>query len=476
MSAVGFLILLLVSIVLLMILIIKVKLHPTFSLLITALVVGLVMGIWDEGFSFTEVLAMINNGFGGTLTSMGIPIILGAVLAMGVQDTGATKSIANFFIRLFKGKNLELAPALTAYVVSIPVFGDITSILTSNTANVLAKRKHISMAKMTTFTSLGLNMTHAMVPPTPGILAVSLMLGADLGMVISWGIAVTFVTFVIVWLLLRKVTEKEWIDPLPEIAGNIEEVKSDKVEDIVIKEEGLPGTLASFMTILIPVILIAGSSFVKMAVAEGSVAYNVANVLGDKVVALGLGVIYTMILGFCNQATVRKSNKSVTGEDPKSFKEIVFDSWVARGLNVALSALLITAMGGAFAQVIKSAPAINGLASLVESIGLPGLMVPFLVGAITVTAVGSKTTAGMTAAGIVLPMMEPLGLSPVACVLAIGAGTMIVSHVNDSGWWVLCRFFNLDVKQGLKYVTVPCAIAGVISFALIALFAVTGIM
>ena len=297
MSAIGFLVLLILAIALLMALIMKVKLHPTFSLFITALIMGVVMGFFEpEGFSIGEVLALINNGFGSTLGSMGIPIMLGAILAMGVQDTGAAKSIANFFIRLFRGKNLELAPALTAYIVSIPVFGDITTILTSNIANVLSKRKHISMGKMAAFTQTGLNLTHAMVPPTPGILAVTILLGADLGLVIGWGVVISIIGFMLTWLVLRKWTDKEWVEPLPEVAGEIQETKSDDVKDILITGDDLPGTFPAFLTILIPVVLIAGSSFLKMAVAEGTTAYTLANIFGDKVVALGLGVIYTMFL------------------------------------------------------------------------------------------------------------------------------------------------------------------------------------
>lgn len=477
MSSIAFLILMIVSIALLMLLIMKIKLHPVLSLFCAALFMGIVMGFWEEGFSIGEVLALINNGFGSTLGSMGIPIMLGAILAMGVQDTGATKAMANFFIRLFRGKNLELAPALTAYVVSIPVFGDITTILTSNTANVLSKRKHISMAKMAAFTQTGLNLTHAMVPPTPGILAVSIMLGADLGLVIGWGVAISVVAFILTWLILRKWTDKEWIEPIPEIAGEIEEVKSDNVEDILIKDEHMPKTLPSFLTILIPVVLIAGSSFLKMAVPEGSTAYNIANILGDKVVALGLGVIYTMIFALANKAAVRKSNKDAGGTDSKSFREIILNSWVARGLAVALSALLITGMGGAFATVIKSAPAINGLAAMIADSGVPGLLIPFLVGAIMFTAVGSMTTGGQTAAGIMAGgMMVQLGLSPVATVLAIGAGTMIFNHVNNSGFWVISRFFNLDLKQGLKYITIPDFVAGVLCFILIFILFTVGLI
>lgn len=476
MSATGFLILLIVTIVLLMVLIMKVKLHPTFALFASALFMGLVLGRFEpEGFSFTEVLSLITSGFGGTLGSMGIPIMLGAILAMGVQDTGAAKAIANFFIKLFRGKNLELAPALTAYIVSIPVFGDITTILTSNIANVLSKRKHISMGKMAAFTQTGLNLTHAMVPPTPGILAVSILLGADLGLVIGWGVVISLIAFLLTWLVLRKWTDKEFVEPVPEVVAKIEETSSNDVKDILITGDDIPGTFASFLTILIPVVLIAGSSFINMAVAEDAPIRTYTAIFGDKIVALGLGVIYTMLLAAFHKASVRRSNKDVTGKDPENFREVVLDNWIARGLEVALPALLITGMGGALATVIKAAPAINDLAGLIEQSGVPGLLIPFLIGAIMFTAVGSMTTGGMTAAGVVGPMMATLGLTPVATVLAIGAGTMIFNHVNNSGFWVISRFFNLDLKQGFKYITLPDAVAGVVCFVLICAAAAVGL-
>ena len=476
MSATGFLILLIITIALLMVLIMKVKLHPTFALFASALFMGLVLGRFEpEGFSFTEVLSLITSGFGSTLGSMGIPIMLGAILAMGVQDTGAAKAIANFFIKLFRGKNLELAPALTAYIVSIPVFGDITTILTSNIANVLSKRKHISMGKMAAFTQTGLNLTHAMVPPTPGILAVSILLGADLGLVIGWGVVISLIAFLLTWLVLRKWTDKEFVEPVPEVVAEIEETSSNDVKDILITGDDIPGTFASFLTILIPVVLIAGSSFINMAVAEDAPIRTYTAIFGDKIVALGLGVIYTMLLAAFHKASVRRSNKDVTGKDPENFREVVLDSWIARGLEVALPALLITGMGGALATVIKAAPAINDLAGLIEQSGVPGLLIPFLIGAIMFTAVGSMTTGGMTAAGVVGPMMAALGLTPVATVLAIGAGTMIFNHVNNSGFWVISRFFNLDLKQGFKYITLPDAVAGVCCFVLICAAAAVGL-
>lgn len=471
MSAGLFLVLLLISIAALMFLITKCNLHPVFSLFTVAFILSLAMG-----FSVPETLATISGGFGSTLTSMGIPIMLGAVLAMGVQDTGAAKSIANFFIRLFRGKNLELAPALTGYIVSIPVFGDITTILTSNIANVLSKRKKISMGKMAAFTQMGLNLTHAIVPPTPGILAVAIMLGADLGIVIAYGILVSIIAFFLTWLILRKWTDKEYIEPIPSVVAEIEEARSDDVQSVLIRDEDLPATLPAFLTIFIPVALISLSSFINMAVADDSPVRAVTAILGDKVVALGLGVIYTMILGLFHKKSVTKSNGDATGKPEQNMRKVLLNSWFERGLTVALPALLITGMGGAFASVIRTAPAIDKLSELIVGLGIPGLLVPFLIGVIIMTAVGSMTTAGLTAAGVVLPMMASLGITPVATALAIGSGTLMLNHVNNSGFWVVSKFFNLDLKQGLKYITLPCVISGVICFALVCVLATAGMI
>ena len=334
MSAIGFLVLLVIAIIALMLLMTKAKLNPVMSLFVVALGFGVTLGIFGtEGYSFMETLTLITTGFGNTLGSLGMPIILGAVLAMGVQDTGAAKSIANFFIRLFRGKNLELAPSLTAYVVSIPVFGDITTILCSNIANVLGKRKHISMSTMASFTQTGLNLTHAMVPPTPGILAVSVALSADLGMVISWGIVITVITFFLTWLILKRWTAKEWIPAVPAVTAEIKETSSDEVSDLIIKDKDLPNTFASFLTILIPVILIAGGSFVGMLIPESTpddaMVRTLVAIASDKVVALSMGVIYTMFLALAHKASVRKSNLDATGKDPQSFREVVLNSWPA---------------------------------------------------------------------------------------------------------------------------------------------------
>ena len=199
------------------------------------------------GYGVTGSVDYISNGFGGTLGSVGITIILGAIISMAIEDTGAAKVIANFFIKLFRGKRMELAPALTAFIMSIPVFGDITMVLTAPIASMLSKRKHISMSTMASFTGLGLFLTHGLVPPTPGILAIALMFEQRSGYDHRLGIVViSFVGFFGTYFLLRKWTEKEWIEPNPEFVRGMEETDSDSVDDILIKDPGLPNTGAGF--------------------------------------------------------------------------------------------------------------------------------------------------------------------------------------------------------------------------------------
>ena len=471
MSSGLFLVILALAVVSLMLLIIKLDVHPVIALLVTGFVFGLVIGLTPN-----ETIATISTGFGDTLKGVGITIMLGAILAMGIQDTGAAKSIANFFIKLFRGKNLELAPSLTAFIVSIPVFGDITMVLTSNIASVLSKRKNISMSTMASFTSLGLNLTHAVVPPTPGILAVVLLLNADLGLVIFWGTLISFGTFIVTWLLLKKWTEKEMIEANPDVVKNIELSKSNDINELLIKDADLPGSFSSFMTIFIPVVLISLASFTNIYLAEGNVIRTVFSVLGDKVIALALAVMYTMFLGYKHKTSVLKSNNESSKKNSESIRNVMVNSWVARGLEVALSALLITGMGGAFSTIIRQAPAIGELSNVITALPIPGILIPFAISVIMMTAVGSMTTAGMTSAAIVVPMMSGLGITPLAAALAIGMGTMAINHVNNSGFWVMTQFFNLNTKQGLKYVTIPCAVAAVIGIVAIAVLTGVGIL
>ena len=472
-NPVPFLLVIVCAIALLMLLIIKLKVHPTMALFTVALITGVVLG-----YGITGTADTISSKFGSTLGGVGVTIILGAIISMGIDDTGAAKSIANFFIKLFKGKNMELAPALTAFIMSIPVFGDITMVLTAPIASMLSKRKHISMSTMASFTGLGLFLTHGLVPPTPGILAVAILFEADLGLTIVFGILVSLVAFFGTYLVLKKWTEKEWIEPNPDmVKGLSDEDVGDSVDDILIKDPDLPGTFASFLPLLLPVLLISLSSFASMYANPDGAVYKIFTTIGHKIIALFIGVLYSLWLGYKQRkAVLRAYQTNFPDEANAPLTEIMVNKWVARGLIVCLAPLLITAMGGAFGGILSSAPALAPLSEMIGNSPIPGILIPWAVAAIMMTAVGSMTTAGMTAAGIVLPMIGALGISPLAAVLSIGAGTMMVNHVNNSGFWVMGQFFHLDTKQSLKYVTVPCIVASFISIIFIMILNVIGVL
>ena len=470
----GFLAVIAVSIILLLVLMIKVDLHPILSLFVVAFFAGLVLNMGIAG-----TLEQINAGFGSTLQDIALAIILGSTIAMAIQDTGAAKSISNFFIKLLRGRNLELAPALTAFLISIPIFSDISMILTAPIANVIAKRKKMSMSTVTAYTQLGLNLTHAMVPPTPGILAVTLLLGANLGMMILWSTVVAFAAFMITWLFTKRWTEKEYIPPRADMSEGIEVAKSDSIGELIVHEEGLPNAFVALLPILIPVALMSIGSIIQLNTAEGSAIYQFAGVISDKVIALSLGAIANMIIGYIYKKNILKANREIHHDEDCSIRHIILNKWVARGVAASLLPLLITGMGGAFSSIIKAAPQIQLLKDALGGVMANGtvmaVLIPWLIGVIMMTAVGSMTTAGMTSAAI-MAAMGPTAVSPLVTCIAIGAGTMMVDHVNDSGFWTTCQFFNLNIKQGVKYITVINAVSSVAALAVLILIAMTGII
>ena len=393
MSAGVFILILVVAIAALVLMIVKAKMHPVLALFIAALGTGIALG-----YGVTGSVDYISNGFGGTLGSVGITIILGAIISMAIEDTGAAKVIANFFIKLFRGKRMELAPSLTA-----------------------------------------------------------------------------FVGFFGTYFLLRKWTEKEWIEPNPEFVRGMEETDSDSVDDILIKDPGLPHTGEGFLPLLLPVLLISVSSFAQMYAAEGSAIYTICTTIGNKVIALSIGLLYSFYLGYKQRKMVLGVYADTYNEPKAKLGEVMLNKWVARGLVVCLSPLLITAMGGAFGNVLKNSPALEPLSKLIADSPIPAILVPWAIAAIMMTSVGSMTTAGMTAAAIVLPMMPDLGLSSLAAVLAIGSGTLMGNHYNNSGFWVMGQFFHLNTKQSVKYVTVPCAVASVICLIAVVILNAVGV-
>ncbi len=466
-----FLLVTLIAVALLIFTITKLKMHPVLSIFIAAMVAGV-----GYGYGVSDTISSVASGFGSTLGSAGLTIIFGAIIAMGVRDTGAVKSMVNTCVKAFHGKHLELATGLAGFLISIPVFGDITGVLLTPIISILGKRSKTSMSTMSGFSSLGTNLTHSIVPPTPGALAMVLLLGADMGGAILGGALICLAAYLITWLIFHKWTEKEFIEPRADFVGDVTPVESGDYHDLLINEPGLPNIGLALIPIFVPVVLIAASSFSSLFLAEDSVLYQILAVIGARDLAMFIGVVLMFLLAVKYKDAVIRNHEMNTGKKTQTLGETIFGSWVVEGLQVALMPLMITAMGGGFSTIIKANPAIEDLGNALASINFPGVLFPFLIAALLMAAVGSRTTAGMTAAAIVAPMLSQLGLTPLAAFLLCGAGTMCFSHVNDSGFWVGVTYFNLSVEQNLKYSTLMGTVTGIIILIIITPLALCGII
>lgn len=475
MSAVTYLIVLLISVFVLIFLNVKLKVNSFIALFGVAAVLAVLFGQ-----SPTEALSAVNNAFGSTVGSIGMVVILGAVLAMGVQDSGAATAITNFFIRLFKGKRLELAPALTAFILSISVFGDVSQLLTSPIAARIGKRRHISMSVITSYTIIGVWLTHGVVPPSAGILAVCVVLGADVGMAIFWGLVVCFITLMLTYVLtIRLMRKSEFIEAKPEFTTDVEEAGEDaSVEDLLIHEEHPLHPVIAFLPLLVPALLITAGSLGNMLFENNPAVLAVTSFIGDKNIAMLIGVVILLVTCATHKQQLvdaAKASGSPISDNP-TLLELGFGNWVERGIKIAAMVVMITAMGGAFSTILKSNPAVNDVAQIVVNSGIPMLLVPFAISAVMRAACGSMATSSMTAAGICAPLMGAMGLTPVAAALSIGMGTLLFGHVNDSGMWMCCEMFHLTPSQYLKYITPITTFAGIVGFVVLYVFNAIGLL
>lgn len=230
------------------------------------------------------------------------------------------------------------------------------------------------------------------------------------------------------------------------------------------------------MPLIIPLILISIGSFANMIFEEGSTAYTVLASIGDKTFALFVGVILVALLVMKRKQKVLNNAQKHEFEVPNnaSALEISMNNWVVRALKIAIIPLIITGMGGAMGGILRESPVIDEIGDSIISMNFPTLLIPFALAAILMAVTGSMTIAAMTAAALVYPMLGALGLSPVVATLAVGAGSMVFWHVNNSGFWMMTSLFNFNTRQGLKYFTTINGLGGIVAFAVLCIIAFLG--
>jgi GntP family gluconate:H+ symporter len=429
------LILLLLSVVFIIVATTRLKLHPFLALLISAFAYGIFCG----RMSLQEVVKSVNAGFGGTIGYIGIVILAGAVIGTFLEKSGGAYKLAESTLKLVGRKNVPLAMGIIGYIVSIPVFCDSAFVILSPLGRALSRKAKISLAASAIALSLGLYATHTMVPPTPGPVAAAGLIGADLGLVILWGSLVSIIALAVGWLFSIKYAAKVYIDP----DKNQQELEVEKISDEA------PSALKSMIPILLPIILIVLKSvgdLKSQPFGEGNIAV-IIDFIGQPVVALLIGVFFAFLLP-----------KKLTTE------MLSASGWVGQAVLAAATIIIITGCGGAFGKVLQN----SGISEVVKgylgrSAGL-SIWLPFLIAAALKTAQGSSTVAIITTAGIMAPLLGTLGLeAPTAkalVVVAIGAGSMVVSHANDSYFWVVTGLSGMSVKQGYKLQTFGTLVEG----------------
>lgn len=413
----------------------RLKLHPFLALLAAAFCYG----VLSRTMPLEQVIKSINDGFGGTIGYIGIVILAGTVIGKFLEKSGGAQNLAERTLKLVGKRNVPLAMGIIGYIVSIPVFCDSAFVILSPLGRALSRKSGTSAAASAVALSLGLYATHTMVPPTPGPVAAAGLLGADLGLVILWGALVSIVAMAAGWLFAVKVAAKVNI----ETQSQAEESRPEHVNG------GGPSALRSIIPIVAPIVLIVLKSICDLdshPLGTGNTA-AIVDFIGHPVVALLLGVILALML----PARLSREMLSASG-------------WVGEAVVAAATIIIITGCGGAFGKVLQNsgiAEAVKGW--LGEDTGL-SIWLPFVIAAALKTAQGSSTVAIITTAGIMAPLLGALGLeAPTAralVVVAIGAGSMVVSHANDSYFWVVTGFSGMSVKQGYKLQTFGTFVEG----------------
>jgi gluconate:H+ symporter, GntP family len=423
----------------------RLKIHPFLVLLATAYGLGLLAGLPP-----VDVVKAITEGFGNTMGGIGIIIAAGTVIGVVLEHTGAARVMANSIIRVVGRARSAMAMSLTGAAVSVPVFCDSGFVILAPLARQMAIAANKSMAVYAVALSMGLYATHVFVPPTPGPIAAAGTLDADVGLVIIFGLIVTLPVLVTTYVFAQIAGSRIFIDP---VSIRIEDTQQ---ADIPPSQPAVPPTAwRAFLPIVLPIALIALNSIATLPAAplgEGVVAEWLM-FLGNPNTALLLGVAAAFLV------TAQRLGEALTQDA------------VMRALRIAGPIILITGAGGALGSVLRSTPITEFIGQSMAATGDWGLFLPFLLAAALKTAQGSSTVAIVTTAGIVAPLLAPLGLTSgpdlALTTLAIGAGSMTVSHANDSYFWVVSQLSGMTTAQAYRLQTFSSAVAGVTGIAAI---------
>lgn len=431
----------LLTIVFLIVFIAKLKWNPFVTLLISALMLGLLTGMKPQ-----DVVQSITQGLGGTLGTIAIVIALGTMLGKMMAESGGAEQIANTLIDKFGESRVHWAMLLVGFIVGIPVFFEVGVILLIPIVFTVARKTNKSLLQIGIPILAGLSTVHGLVPPHPAPMIAIDAYHADLGRTILYSLLVGIPTAIIAGPLFGKFIGKRiQLQPPTKLAEQFAQ-KSDRP---------LPSFGITLFTILLPVILMLIGSVADIVDPEGISSLAVlCKFIGHEIIALLIAVVFSFFsLGYA-----------------RGFKKEEISRFTSECLAPTATIILIIGGGGAFKQVLINSGVGGAIAELATQANINVILFAWFVAALIRVATGSATVAMTTAAGIVAPVLAMTPGVPVELVvLATGAGSIVLSHVNDAGFWMVKEFFNMSVPETLKSWTVMETILSVVGLALILL-------
>lgn len=407
------------------------KVSPFLSLLIVALLAGLAFGMQPE-----DLLKAVKAGAGSTLGDVALIICLGAILGKILELSGAASQIATTLIHSFGKKNIQWAVLLTGFFVGIPLFYNAGFIILVPLIFSIARTAGLPLLYIAIPMAAGLSTTHCFLPPHPGPMFLVGAFKADIGKTLMYGLVIAIPVVIVAGPMLGRVLKRM----------NIEIPAHGKTE---IEAKDLPGVFESFFLAMLPVILIAIAVVAETFFPGKSLINKIILFTGDATIALLLAVLLSVLFlgvqrGRSMQKVMQWLNDAIVG--------------------VAVILLIITA-GGVFKQVLVDSGTATYITSFSKQWNINPLLFAWIITAALRVAIGSATVAGITAAGIVSPLLTTGTVSPELLVLAVGTGSVFGSHVNDSGFWIFKEFFNLSLKQTFLSWTVMETLISILGLA-----------
>ncbi len=425
-------IILLLAIILLVLLITWAKLNTFIAFIIVSTLAGLAYGL-----NVTTVTTALQKGIGDTMGSLLIIIGLGAMLGKLVADSGAAQKIASGLMNAFGRRNLMWALVLTAFIVGIPLFYNVGFFLIVPLIITVSYKYKIPAVYIGLPALAAMSVTHGYLPPHPSPTALVTQYHADMGITLMYGFIIAVPAILIAGPLFALTLKKLNSEPLKIFAS----------KDI--PEDKLPGMAVSMLSAFLPVLLITLDTIVKLTVTKENTFTTIVHGLGDPIIAMTLTVLFALYFLGLRRGTKMKELENTIAAAVKDIAPILF----------------IIAGAGTLKEILTQAGISGQIAEGLKNMHVHPLLAAWSIAAIIRVCLGSATVAGLTAAGIVAPMIAITGVNPNLMVLATGAGSLMFSHVNDGGFWLFKEYFNLSIKDTIRTWSVMESIVSVVGLA-----------